>query len=33
MHVRRGEMTVPQMLQTFTLDHLEEHADQLEALV
>lgn len=33
MHARRGEMTVPQMLQTFTLDHLEEHADQLEALV
>ena len=33
MHARRGQMTVPQMLQTFTLDHLEEHADQLEALV
>ena len=32
-HARRGEMTVPQMLQAFTLDHLEEHASQLEALV
>ena len=33
MHVRRGEMTAPQIVHTFTLDHLEEHADQLEALV
>ncbi len=33
MHARRGEMTVPQIVNTFTLDHLEEHADQLEALV
>jgi hypothetical protein len=32
-HARRGEMTAPQIVQTFTLDHLEEHADQLEALV
>ena len=33
MHARRGQMTVPQMLQAFTLDHLEEHAAQLQALV
>ena len=33
MHARRGEMTVPQILQAFTLDHLEEHAAQLQALV
>jgi hypothetical protein len=32
-HARRGEMTAPQIVQAFTLDHLEEHADQLEALV
>lgn len=32
-HSIRGAMTVPQMLERFTVGHLEEHADQLEALV
>ena len=30
LHPRRGEMTIPQMVQRFTIDHLEEHADQLD---
>jgi DinB family protein len=33
LHARRGPMTVPQIIQAFTLDHLDEHAEQLEALV
>ncbi len=32
MHSRRGEMTVPQMVERFTVSHLEEHADQLDGL-
>ena len=32
LHPRRGEMTVPQMVTRFTIDHLEEHADQLDDL-
>jgi hypothetical protein len=32
LHSRRGEMTVPQMVMRFTIDHLEEHADQLDDL-
>lgn len=33
LHARRGEMPVPAIVQTFMLDHLEEHAAQLDALV
>ena len=32
LHPRRGEMTVPQIVERFTIDHLEEHADQLDEL-
>jgi hypothetical protein len=32
LHPRRGEMTVPQIVEKFTIDHLEEHADQLDDL-
>lgn len=32
VHPTRGEMTVPQMVQRFEIDHLEEHADQLDDL-
>jgi hypothetical protein len=32
LHSRRGEMTVPQMVERFTVAHLEEHADQLDGL-
>jgi hypothetical protein len=32
LHSRRGEMTVPQMVERFTVSHLEEHADQLDGL-
>jgi hypothetical protein len=32
LHSRRGEMTVPQIVERFTIDHLEEHADQLDDL-
>jgi len=32
LHSRRGEMTVPQIVERFTVDHLEEHADQLDDL-
>ena len=32
LHSRRGEMTVPQIVRRFTIDHLEEHADQLDDL-
>ena len=32
LHSRRGEMTVPQIVTRFTIDHLEEHADQLDDL-
>jgi hypothetical protein len=32
VHPRRGEMTVPQMVERFTVSHLEEHADQLDGL-
>lgn len=32
LHSRRGEMTVPQIVEKFTIDHLEEHADQLDDL-
>jgi len=32
LHPRRGEMTVPQIVERFTIDHLEEHADQLDDL-
>jgi DinB family protein len=33
LHARRGEMGVPDIVRTFMLDHLEEHASQLDALV
>jgi hypothetical protein len=33
LHARRGEMGVPDIVKTFMVDHLEEHADQLDALV
>jgi hypothetical protein len=33
LHARRGEMPIPSIVQTFMLDHLEEHAAQLDALV
>jgi hypothetical protein len=33
LHGRRGEMGVPDIVRTFMVDHLEEHADQLDALV
>ncbi|MEA2677882.1 MAG: hypothetical protein QOJ81_2023 [Chloroflexota bacterium] len=33
LHARRGEMGVPDIVRTFMVDHLEEHADQLDALV
>ena len=32
LHPRRGKMTVPQIVERFTIDHLEEHADQLDDL-
>jgi hypothetical protein len=32
VHPTRGNMTVPQMVQRFEIDHLEEHADQLDDL-
>jgi hypothetical protein len=32
LHPRRDEMTVPQIVEKFTVDHLEEHADQLDDL-
>ena len=32
MHPIRGEMSVEQILKTFAVDHLEEHADQLDGL-
>jgi hypothetical protein len=32
MHPRRGEMQPAQMVEVFMLDHLEEHADQLDGL-
>jgi hypothetical protein len=32
LHPTRGEMTVVQMVQRFEIDHLEEHADQLDDL-
>jgi hypothetical protein len=32
LHPRRGEMKVPQIVEKFTIDHLEEHADQLDDL-
>jgi hypothetical protein len=32
VHSRRGEMTVPEMVERFTVAHLEEHADQLDGL-
>ena len=31
-HPTRGEMTVERIIETFIVDHLEEHADQLDAL-
>ena len=31
-HLRRGEMTVVEILDRFVVSHLEEHADQLEKL-
>lgn len=31
-HPVRGEMTVEQIVQTFIVEHLEEHADQLDSL-
>jgi len=33
LHARRGEMGVPDIVRTFMLDHLEEHASQLDTLV
>jgi hypothetical protein len=32
LHSRRGEMAVPEMVERFTVAHLEEHADQLDGL-
>ena len=32
LHPRRGEMQPAQMVEIFMLDHLEEHADQLDGL-
>src|SRR5688500_4235699 len=32
LHARRGEMSVAQIVEVFTVDHLEEHADQLDGL-
>ncbi len=32
LHPRRGEMAPAQMVEVFMLDHLEEHADQLDGL-
>lgn len=32
LHSRRGQMTVPQIVERFTIEHLEEHADQLDDL-
>lgn len=32
LHSRRGEMTVPEIVERFTVGHLEEHADQLDGL-
>jgi len=32
MHPTRGEMTVQQIIERFVVEHLEEHADQLDAL-
>ena len=32
LHARRGEMGPAQMVEVFMLDHLEEHADQLDGL-
>lgn len=32
LHPTRGEMTPPQILDRFIVDHLEEHADQLDLL-
>lgn len=32
MHPTRGEMPAPQIVNRFILDHLEEHADQLDSL-
>jgi hypothetical protein len=33
LHARRGEMGVSDIVRTFMVDHLEEHANQLDALV
>jgi hypothetical protein len=33
VHPTRGEMTVQQIFERFIVDHLEEHADQLDSLV
>ena len=33
LHARRGEMPIPDIVQTFLLNHLEEHVAQLDALV
>lgn len=32
LHGRRGEMKLPQIVEKFMIDHLEEHADQLDDL-
>jgi len=32
LHPRRGEMSVQEMVERFTVDHLEEHANQLDSL-
>jgi hypothetical protein len=32
LHPRRGEMGIAEMVERFTVDHLEEHADQLDGL-
>ena len=32
LHARRGNMKVPQIVEKFMIDHLEEHADQLDDL-
>ncbi len=32
LHPTRGEMTIPKIVERFTIDHLEEHADQLDDL-
>ena len=32
MHPKRGEMTIEGIVETFIVDHLEEHADQLDGL-